>query len=81
MLIAELTSQRTCPFGDAALQFNDTVLAAETCEELFTPMAPHIRLALSGAPRTLSIVSWVKFCVRVLDAEAQVFAAVYCNIP
>lgn len=48
-LIADLLHQRTCPFGDAALQFKDTVLAAETCEELFTPMSPHIRLALSGA--------------------------------
>lgn len=47
--IAELTQQRECPFGDAALQFLDAVLAAETCEELFTPMAPNIRLALSGA--------------------------------
>ena len=48
--IAELTGQMTCPFGDAALQLHDCVLAAETCEELFTPMAPNIRLALSGAP-------------------------------
>ena len=28
--------------------FQDTVLAAETCEELFTPQAPHIGLALAG---------------------------------
>ena len=33
----------------AALCFRDTVLAAETCEELFTPHAPHIDLALAGA--------------------------------
>jgi NAD+ synthase (glutamine-hydrolysing) len=32
----------------AALCFQDTVLAAETCEELFTPHAPHIGLALAG---------------------------------
>ncbi|KAK9815368.1 hypothetical protein WJX72_002356 [[Myrmecia] bisecta] len=43
-----LTNQRTCPFGDAVLCFRDAVLAAETCEELFTPDAPHIALALGG---------------------------------
>lgn len=32
----------------AALCFRDAVLAAETCEELFTPHAPHIGLALAG---------------------------------
>lgn len=32
----------------AVLAFRDTVLAAETCEELFTPQAPHIDLALAG---------------------------------
>ncbi len=46
--IREVTGQRTCPFGDAALALNDAVLAPETCEELFTPAAPHITLALSG---------------------------------
>jgi NAD+ synthase (glutamine-hydrolysing) len=46
--IQEITGQTSCPFGDAALQFQDAVLAAETCEELFTPQAPHIGLALAG---------------------------------
>ena len=36
------------PFGDAVLAFEDCVLGVETCEELFTPAAPHIDLALSG---------------------------------
>jgi len=40
--------QRSCPFGDAALLLNDAVLAAESCEELFTPAAPHIAYALAG---------------------------------
>ena len=40
--IREITGQRTCSFGNAALQLNDAVLAAETCEELFTAAgAPH----------------------------------------
>ncbi|KAI3428464.1 hypothetical protein D9Q98_007289 [Chlorella vulgaris] len=46
--LQQLTGQQRCPFGDAALCFQDTVLAAETCEELFTPHAPHIGLALAG---------------------------------
>jgi NAD+ synthase (glutamine-hydrolysing) len=46
--IRAITGQRTCPLGDAALALNDGVLAAETCEELFTPAAQHIGLALSG---------------------------------
>ena len=46
--IRDITEQSTGSFGDAALQLNDAVLAAETCEELFTPLAPHIALALSG---------------------------------
>ena len=40
--------QTRVPFGDAALEFEDGSLGSETCEELFTPAAPHIGLALSG---------------------------------
>lgn len=36
------------PFGDVVLKMGDALLAAETCEELFTPQAPHIGLALAG---------------------------------
>ena len=43
-----MTGQTTCPIGDAYLQFIDATLASETCEELFTPAAPHIDLALAG---------------------------------
>ena len=46
--MADATGQRTCPFGDAALCFSDAVLGSETCEELFTPSSPHIRMALAG---------------------------------
>jgi NAD+ synthase (glutamine-hydrolysing) len=42
------TGQTRVPFGDAALEFEDGSLGSETCEELFTPAAPHIGLALSG---------------------------------
>ena len=40
--------QRTAPFGDAVLDFADTNIAAEICEELFAPMSPHLSLALAG---------------------------------
>ena len=36
------------PIGIAAIELGDTVLAAETCEELFTPDSPHIRFGLDG---------------------------------
>ncbi|KAL6768958.1 NIC13 [Auxenochlorella protothecoides x Auxenochlorella symbiontica] len=47
-VVRAATGQRTCPFGHAALAFSDAVLASESCEELFTPRAPHIDLALAG---------------------------------
>jgi NAD+ synthase (glutamine-hydrolysing) len=40
--------QRAAPIGFCALDFADTSAGAETCEELFTPDAPHIALALDG---------------------------------
>lgn len=35
--------------GPGMLHLRDTVVASETCEELFTPNSPHIALALAGA--------------------------------
>uniref|UniRef100_A0A7I4BDN0 Glutamine-dependent NAD(+) synthetase n=3 Tax=Physcomitrium patens TaxID=3218 RepID=A0A7I4BDN0_PHYPA len=46
--IREVTGQETVPFGDGYLSFEDTGVASETCEELFTPSAPHIGLSLGG---------------------------------
>lgn len=40
--------QSSCPFGDGVLCLSDGLIASETCEELFTPQAPHISLALAG---------------------------------
>jgi NAD+ synthase (glutamine-hydrolysing) len=44
------SAQRDAPFGHAVLRFarDGATLASETCEELFTPQAPHIDLALQG---------------------------------
>lgn len=34
--------------GDLVLSLRDATIACETCEELFTPLAPHIASALNG---------------------------------
>eukprot|EP00286_Rhodomonas_abbreviata_P014378 CAMPEP_0181324100 /NCGR_PEP_ID=MMETSP1101-20121128/20164_1 /TAXON_ID=46948 /ORGANISM="Rhodomonas abbreviata, Strain Caron Lab Isolate" /LENGTH=779 /DNA_ID=CAMNT_0023432223 /DNA_START=72 /DNA_END=2411 /DNA_ORIENTATION=+ len=48
--ISELPlKQKTAKIGPGMLRLGDTVVAAETCEELFTPNSPHITLALRGA--------------------------------
>eukprot|EP00455_Lapot_gusevi_P003048 TRINITY_DN1125_c0_g1_i2.p1 TRINITY_DN1125_c0_g1~~TRINITY_DN1125_c0_g1_i2.p1 ORF type:complete len:713 (+),score=222.83 TRINITY_DN1125_c0_g1_i2:82-2220(+) len=47
--IQRATNQKFVPFGNAILVCNDTALAVETCEELFTPQSPHIQLSLNGA--------------------------------
>ncbi len=46
--ITELTDQRKVPIGIAAIATMDTLLAAETCEELFVPMSPHIHFGNAG---------------------------------
>jgi len=46
--IQRVTGQKAVPFGVAALDCQDSTMASETCEELFTPRAPHIDLALDG---------------------------------
>lgn len=46
--IAEITGQTKVPIGIFAVAAKDTCLATETCEELFTPDAPHIKLSLDG---------------------------------
>ena len=43
-----VTKQRSVKFGDMNIQALDTVLGIESCEELFTADAPHIRQGLAG---------------------------------
>lgn len=40
--------QRSCPFGVAILQLDDSSIACEMCEELWAPRSPHIDFALNG---------------------------------
>ncbi|KAG7891422.1 hypothetical protein KL905_000014 [Ogataea polymorpha] len=47
-MIQRITNQITVRFGDAVISTLDTCMGAETCEELFTPQAPHISMALDG---------------------------------
>ena len=46
--IYEITHNRTVPIGCGVIVTHDTVLASETCEELFAPHSPHIDLAYNG---------------------------------
>ena len=46
--IRELTGQQKIPIGVAAIATGDTLLASETCEELFVPMSPHIYFGNAG---------------------------------
>ena len=46
--IRELTGKHKVPIGIAGIATADTLLAAETCEELFVPMSPHIQFGNAG---------------------------------
>jgi NAD+ synthase (glutamine-hydrolysing) len=46
---ATRSKKLSVPIGPGMIQCLDTVVASETCEELFTPNSPHITLALNGA--------------------------------
>ena len=46
--IRELTGKNKVPIGIAAIAAGDTLLSAETCEELFVPMSPHIQFGNAG---------------------------------
>lgn len=46
--LAEVTGQDKVPFGQTAVSTLGALVAAETCEELYTPDSPHIGQALAG---------------------------------
>lgn len=48
ILIQKITNQEIVKFGDMVISTLDTVIGCETCEEMFTPQAPHISLSLDG---------------------------------
>ena len=47
-IIQEITGKIKVPIGDALISTRDTCLGCETCEELFTPSAPHSTMSLNG---------------------------------
>ncbi|MDZ7799437.1 MAG: nitrilase-related carbon-nitrogen hydrolase [Trueperaceae bacterium] len=47
-IIRARTGQDTVPIGDAVVSTDDTVVASESCEELYAPHAPHVDLGLDG---------------------------------
>ncbi|CAF0844428.1 unnamed protein product [Brachionus calyciflorus] len=46
--IREIVGQVTVPIGDAVIQTNEATIGSEICEELWSPLSPHINLALDG---------------------------------
>lgn len=47
-LLRKITGQVTVPMGLAVIATQETMLASEICEELWTARSPHINLFLSG---------------------------------
>jgi NAD+ synthase (glutamine-hydrolysing) len=51
-VLQEATGQTSVPFGHGAVAAADTLVAAESCEELWTPSSPHIDQSLAGVEIT-----------------------------
>jgi NAD+ synthase (glutamine-hydrolysing) len=47
-VLRKVTGQKTVPMGLAVIATEETMLASEICEELWTARSPHINLFLSG---------------------------------
>ncbi|KAL6979416.1 NAD(+) synthase (glutamine-hydrolyzing) [Sarracenia purpurea var. burkii] len=70
--ISNALSQQTVPFGYGYIQFLDTAVAAEICEELFTPTPPHAELALNGVEVFMN-ASGSHHQLRKLDLRLRAF--------
>ncbi|KAE8647836.1 glutamine-dependent NAD(+) synthetase isoform X2 [Cucumis sativus] len=70
--VAEALSQTSVPFGYGYIQFQDTAVAAEVCEELFTPIPPHAELALNGVEVFMN-ASGSHHQLRKLDVRLRAF--------
>ncbi|KAM1585113.1 hypothetical protein ACFX1Z_038022 [Malus domestica] len=70
--ISETLSQESVPFGYGYIQFLDTAVAAEICEELFTPSPPHAELALNGVEVFMN-ASGSHHQLRKLDIRLRAF--------
>ncbi|KAL5552441.1 hypothetical protein UlMin_002617 [Ulmus minor] len=70
--ISEALQQKEVPFGYGYIQFLDTAVAAEICEELFTPSPPHAELALNGVEVFMN-ASGSHHQLRKLDVRLRAF--------
>ncbi|XP_074307630.1 glutamine-dependent NAD(+) synthetase-like [Silene latifolia] len=70
--VAQAISQTKVPFGYGFMEFLDTMVAAEVCEELFTPDPPHAELALSGVEVFMN-ASGSHHQLRKLDVRMRAF--------
>ncbi|KAK4488765.1 hypothetical protein RD792_004550 [Penstemon davidsonii] len=70
--ISEALSQAVVPFGYGYIQFLDTAVAAEVCEELFSPMPPHAELSLNGVEVFMN-ASGSHHQLRKLDLRLRAF--------
>ncbi|KAL6280665.1 hypothetical protein ACE6H2_017546 [Prunus campanulata] len=70
--ISEALSQDSVPFGYGYIQFLDTAVAAEICEELFAPIPPHAELALNGVEVFMN-ASGSHHQLRKLDIRLRAF--------
>ncbi|KAG5014590.1 hypothetical protein JHK82_020271 [Glycine max] len=64
--------QNSVPFGYGFIKFQDTAIAAEVCEELFTPTPPHSELALNGVEVFMN-ASGSHHQLRKLDVRLRAF--------
>ncbi|KAK4104045.1 glutamine-dependent NAD(+) synthetase with GAT domain-containing protein [Parathielavia hyrcaniae] len=69
-MLADLQGDTHVLFGDAVISTPETAFGAETCEELFTPKAPHIDMALDGV-EVITNSSGSHFTLRKLDTRLQ----------
>ncbi|XP_074264435.1 glutamine-dependent NAD(+) synthetase-like [Silene latifolia] len=70
--VAHAISQTKVPFGYGLMEFLDTMVAAEVCEELFTPDPPHAELALTGVEVFMN-ASGSHHQLRKLDVRMRAF--------
>ncbi|KAL2259149.1 hypothetical protein VTK26DRAFT_7268 [Humicola hyalothermophila] len=69
-MLAEIQGETHVLFGDAVISTPETAFGAETCEELFTPKAPHIDMALDGV-EIITNSSGSHFTLQKLDTRLQ----------
>ncbi|ORY60138.1 carbon-nitrogen hydrolase [Pseudomassariella vexata] len=69
-ILQEIQGATHVLFGDAVISTPDTCFGAETCEELFTPDAPHIAMSLDGV-EIFTNSSGSHFSLQKLDTRLQ----------